>query len=86
MTKKTATKVPELEVRTISELCGASFTGCKRRDEYAAFLLEGGSTVRRVLGQVDLQNVRRTFPLIGYMGGETGKPKTQERKEVINLH
>ena len=46
----------------ISELCGTSLTGCLQRSEYAVLLLEGGSTVRKVLAYVDPPDCLRKSP------------------------
>ena len=52
-TMNTAINVSKPEKETSSGLCGTELTGCRQRSEYAVFLLEGGSTVQKVLAYVE---------------------------------
>ena len=81
MTMQTATKVPKPEVWTSSELCGTSVTGCRQRAEYAVFLLEGGSTVRRVLEYVDPPECKRNNPCDWTYGWKNWQTK-ESRKNI----
>ena len=58
----TAAEMSEPELFDLSGLCGTSVTGCRQRAKYAVFLLEGGSTVRKVLGYVDPPECTRKIP------------------------
>ena len=80
---KTAAEMSEPEVFDLSGLCGTSVTGCRQRAEYAVFLLEGGSTVRKVLGYVDPPECTRRIPCDWTSGWRNWKSK-ESRKSGRN--
>ena len=58
---KNATEVTEPDNSTIYGLCGSSQKGCMQGSEYSMFLLDGGSTVKEVLGYLEPRECMRTI-------------------------
>ena len=77
---KTVTEMSEPKMWDFSGLCGTTLTGCRQRAEYAVFLLEGGSTVRRVLGYVDPLECTRKIPCDWTSGWKHWKSKESRKK------